>query len=137
MKDWWSIAMLISGALFLVGIVPVAWQRAPAWRVADPATFRAEFAYTPRRMDRLQPALLACLASTIGFALTAHGTARALAAACSTAGLVPVQRRLTNPGTGLSAIDVDRLRSRWLGGHRIRALVTLAGFALLVVAVVA
>ena len=148
MKDSWSIAMLISGALLAAGIVSVAWERAPAWRTTDHATFRVEFAYTLRRMDQLQPALLlACLASTIGFAVTAHGTARtlaALAAACfaailagSTASLVPIQRRLTNPGSDLSASDVERLRTRWLGGHLIRTLVTLAGFALLVVAAIA
>ncbi len=148
MKDSWSIAMLISGALFAAGIIPITWERAPAWRTADPATFRAEFAYTLRRMDQLQPALLlACLAATIGFAVTAHGTARtlaALAAAClaailagSIAGLVPIQRRLTSPGSDLSAADVERLRTRWLGGHPIRTLVTLAGFVLLVTAAVA
>ncbi len=35
MKDAWSIAMLISGALFAAGIIPIAWERAPAWRTAD------------------------------------------------------------------------------------------------------
>ena len=143
MNDSWSIAMLISGALFAAGAVPVAWERAPAWRTAGPAAFRAEFACTLRRIDRLQPALLlATLASTIGFAITAHGTARTLGAACfaailvgSNAGLVPTQRQLTNPGTGLSSADVARLRSRWLGGHLIRTLVALAGYALLVAAV--
>jgi hypothetical protein len=148
MKDSWSIAMLISGALFVAGIVSVAWERAPAWRTVDHATFRVEFAGTLRRMDQLQPALLlVCLASAIGFAVTADDTARtlaALAAAClaailagSAAGLVPIQRRLTNPRSDLSAADVERLRTRWLDGHLIRTLVTLAGFALLVVAAVA
>lgn len=148
MKDSWSIAMLITGALFAAGIIPIAWERAPAWRTADPAIFRAEFAYTLRRMDQLQPALLlACLIATIGFAVTAHGTARALAAlaaACLTAiltgsiaGLVPTQRRLTSPGSDLSAPDVEQLRTRWLAGHLIRTVVTLAGLVLLVVAAVA
>lgn len=148
MKDSWSIAMLISGALFVAGVVPIAWERAPAWRTADPATFRREFAYTLRRMDQLQPALLlVCVACTVGFSVTAHGAARTLAvlaAAClaailagSAAGLVPIQRRLTNPGSDLSAGDVERLRSRWLGGHLIRTLATLAAFALLALAAVA
>lgn len=148
MNDSWSIAMLISGALFAAGAVPVAWERAPAWRTADPATFRTEFAYTLRRIDRLQPALLlATLAATTGFTVTADGTARTLAtlaAACfaailvgSNAGLVPTQRRLTNPRAGLPAADVERLRTRWLAGHLIRTLVALTGFALLVVAAVA
>jgi hypothetical protein len=50
--------MVISAGLFAAGVVPITWERAPAWRAADDATFRAEFAHTLRRMDRLQPALL-------------------------------------------------------------------------------
>ena len=73
--------MLISGALFAAGVVPIAWERAPAWRAADTARFRADFAYTLRRMDQLQPALaVVCLVSSVGFALSASGTPRALAA---------------------------------------------------------
>jgi hypothetical protein len=52
MTGAWSIMMLISGALFAAGVLPIAWERAPAWRAADHATFRAEFAHTLRRMDR-------------------------------------------------------------------------------------
>jgi hypothetical protein len=141
-KESWSIMMLISGALFAAGIVPVAWERAPAWRAADHATFRAGFAHTLRRMDRLQPALLlACLASAVGFAVTATGTPRALAvlaASCfaavlagSTAGLVPIQRRLTDPRSDLSSADVERLRTRWLGDHLVRTAIALAAFAML------
>jgi len=142
MKESWSIMTLISGALFAAGVVPIALERAPAWRAADHATFRAEFAHTLRRMDRLQPALLlACVASTTGFAVTASGTPRALAvlaASCfaavlagSTAGLVPIQRRLTDPQSDLSAADVERLRARWLSGHLIRTAIALAAFAML------
>ena len=77
MTEPWSIAMLISGALFAAGTVPIVWERAPAWRLADGATFRAEFAHMLRRSDRLQPALLlACLVSATGFAVSATGTAR-------------------------------------------------------------
>jgi len=148
MKEPWSIAMLISGALFAAGVVPIAWERAPAWRAADHGTFRLEFAHTLRRTDQLQPALLlASLASAVGFVVSASGTARtlaAIAAAClaailvgSLAGLVPIQRQLTNPQSDLSAADIDRLRTRWLGGHLIRTVVTLAAFAVLVVAAVA
>jgi hypothetical protein len=103
-----SIVMLIAGALFAAGVVPIAWERAPAWRAADHARFRVDFAYTLRRMDRLQPALLlVCLVSTVGFAISASGTASTLAglaASCfivvlggSGAGLVPIQRRLVDP----------------------------------------
>jgi uncharacterized membrane protein len=60
-------------------------------------------------VDRLQPALLVvCLGSSIGFAASAGGAARALAALAaggllvvlvgSVARLVPVQRRLPSPG---------------------------------------
>ncbi len=49
----------------------------------------------------------------------------------------PIQRRLTSPGSDLSATDGERLRLRWLGGYLIRTVVTLAGFVLLVTAAVA
>jgi hypothetical protein len=80
MRESWSIVMLITGALFAAGVVPIAWERAPAWRAAEHARFRVEFAHTLRRVDRLQPALLlVCLVSTVGFAVSASGTARTLA----------------------------------------------------------
>lgn len=80
MSEAWSIVMLISGALFIAGVVPIAWERAPAWRAADHATFRVDFAHTLRRVDRPQPALLlVCLVSSVGFAVSAHGAARTLA----------------------------------------------------------
>jgi ABC-type nitrate/sulfonate/bicarbonate transport system permease component len=144
MTETSSIVMLVSGALFVAGVVPIAWERAPAWRAADYATLRADFAHTLRRMDRLQPALLLLsIVSTIGFAISAS-TLAGLAAACffavlvgSSAGLVPIQRRLVDPTLDLSAADVERLRTRWLGRHLIRTVVALAAFVLLVVAAVA
>jgi hypothetical protein len=30
MRESWSIVMLITGALFAAGVVPIAWERAPA-----------------------------------------------------------------------------------------------------------
>jgi hypothetical protein len=148
MRETWSVGMLISAGLFAAGVVLIAWERAPAWRAADDASFRVEFAYTLQRMDRLQPALLlVCLISSVGFAVSASGTARmlaGLAAFCfvavlvgSGAGLVPIQRRLVDPGSGLTAADVERLRTRWLDGHLIRTVVALVTFVLLVVAAVA
>ena len=148
MREPWSIVMLISGALFAAGVVPIAWERAPAWRAADYGRFRVEFAYTLQRMDRLQPALLlVCLASSVGFAVSASGTTRilgGLAASCfvailvgSAVGLVPIQRRLVHPGSDLSAADVERLRRRWIGGHLMRTVVAIVAVALLVVAAVA
>jgi Domain of unknown function (DUF1772) len=146
-SEAWAVVMLISAGLFASGVVPIAWERAPAWRAADAASFRVEFAHTLRRMDRLQPALLlVCLISSVGFAVSASGTARTLAglaASCfaavlvgSGAGLVPIQRRLVDPGSALTTADVERLRTRWLGGHLIRTVVALVAFALLVVAAV-
>jgi anthrone oxygenase-like protein len=147
MTEPWSIAMLISGALFAAGTVPIVWERAPAWRLADDATFRAEFAHTLRRSDRLQPALLlACLVSATGFAISATGTARTLAglaASCFAAVLagsglvlVPTQRRLIDPGSDLSAAGLERLKARWLRGHLIRTILALAAFVVLVLAAV-
>jgi Domain of unknown function (DUF1772) len=148
MTATWSVVMLISAGLFVAGVVPIAFERAPAWRAADGARFRLEFAYTLQRMDRLQPALLLiCLISSVGFAVSASGAARmlaGLATSCfvavligSVAGLVPVQRRLVDTESGLTTADVERLRTRWLGGHLIRTAVALVAFALLVVAAVA
>jgi hypothetical protein len=147
MRETWSIVMLISGALFVSGVAPIAWERAPSWRAADHGRFRVEFAHTLRRMDLLQPALLlVCLVSSVGFAVTASGTARALAGlaafcfvavlAGSGAGLVPIQRRLVDAESDLSAADVERLQTRWLGGHLIRTFFALVAFVLLVVAAV-
>jgi hypothetical protein len=147
MTETWSVVMLISAGLFVSGVVPIAWERAPAWRAADSATFRVEFARTLRRMDLLQPALgVTSLVSSVGFAVSAGGAERALAALAalcfvfilvgSGAGLVPIQRRLVDPRSDLSATDVERLRTRWLGGHLIRTVVALIAFVLLVLAAV-
>ncbi len=146
MKEAWSIAMLISGALFIAGVFPITWERAPAWRAADRATFRTELAYTLRRVDRLQPALLvACLVSSTGFAVAASGTTRILAAAAAACILailvgsgvrqVPIQRRLTDARSDLTAADVDRLRTGWLAGNLVRTIAAIAAFALLAIAV--
>jgi hypothetical protein len=94
---------MIGAALFTAGVVPIAWERAPAWRAADDGTFRVEFAHTLRRMDRLQPALLlVCLLSTVGFAVSASGSARMLAgiaSSCFFAVLVGLRRRSrSHPG---------------------------------------
>ena len=109
MSQWWDIPMLFSGGLFAGGVLSIAWERIPAWREADPASFPTDFAHTLQRVDRLQPALLViCLVSTLGFAISAHGTPRILAAVAaaaelviligSMAWLVPIQRQLAAPG---------------------------------------
>jgi hypothetical protein len=147
MNTWFAIPMLLSGGLFAGGVVSIAWERIPAWREADLPDFCAGFAHTLRRVDRLQPALLVlCLASTIGFALSADGPARTsavLAAAGflvvlvgSVAWLVPLQRRMVDAGAKLSVGELEQWRSRWLRGHTIRSLVALTALILAVVAAV-
>lgn len=146
MSEWLTISMLLTGGLFAGGVVAIAWERVPAWREADPADFRAAFAYTLRRVDRLQPALLVvCLVSTIGFVMTANGAARtsAIFAAIgflivlvgSAARLVPVQRRLVAP-EALQPSEVERLRRQWFRGHLVRTLISLAALTLAIVAIV-
>jgi hypothetical protein len=106
---WRAVPMLLSGGLFVGGLVATAWERVPAWRASDLLDFRTGFAHTLRRMDRLQPALLVvCLGSTIGFAGSAGGAAHTLAGLAaggllvvlvgSVALLVPIQRRLVASG---------------------------------------
>lgn len=126
---------------------PVAWERIPAWRATDLSQFRAGFAHTLRRVDRLQPALLVvCVGSTIGFASSAGGAARTLAALAagglllvlvgSVAVLVPIQRRLVASGPAPLAATLEQLRTRWLGGHLVRTAGALVCFALVIVAAV-
>jgi hypothetical protein len=147
MSQWWTVPMLLSGGLFVGGLVTIAWERAPAWRATDLADFRTGLAHTVRRMDRLQPALLVVwLASTIGFASSTGGAARALAGLAaagllvvlvgSVALLIPIQRRLVAAGPGPPPAAGEALRARWLGGHLLRTAVALACFALAVAATV-
>ena len=147
MSDWWTVMMLISGGLFAGGVISIAWERIPAWRRADLQEFQANFAHTLRRVDRLQPALLAvCLVSTIGFGINAGGAARGLAVAAaagclvtlagSLAWLVPIQRRLVAQGSVPSSAAIERLRARWFSGHLIRSAAAVALFSLAVAAAV-
>ena len=96
--------MVLSGGLFASGVAWIALSASPPGAQATSWTSRPGL-HTLRRVDRLQPALLVvCLGSTIGFAASAGGAARALAALAaggllvvlvgSVAWLVPVQRRL-------------------------------------------
>jgi hypothetical protein len=110
----------------------------------DLRDFRTAFAHTLRRVDRLQPALLViCLVSTIGFALSAAGTARTLAELAvagfliilvgSAAWLIPIQRRLVASGAERPP-ELERLRAEWLRGHLIRTFAALASLTLAVLA---
>ena len=147
MSQWWAVPMLISGGLFVGGLVAIAWERVPAWRASNLLDFRTGFAHTLRRMDRLQPALLGvCLGSTIGFAGSAGGAARTLAGLAaggllvvlvgSVALLVPIQRRLVASGPAPPSTAAEVLRARWLGGHLVRTALALGCFALAVAATV-
>jgi len=148
MSEWFAIPMLAFGGLFAGGVMSIAWERVPAWRGTDLVEFRASFAHTLRRVDRLQPALLTMsLASTAGFAIAADGTARTLAVLAasvllivlvgSVVWLIPIQKRLVAPVSQSSSADAERLRSTWLRGHLIRTVLALAALTLAVVAAVA
>jgi hypothetical protein len=147
MSQWWTVPMLISGGLFAGGVLWISWERVPAWRAADLVAFRATFAHTLRRADRLQPALLAAnLVATVGVAASTSGAARTLATLAaggalivlvgSATWLVPIQRRLVAPGPQPAAADIERLRAQWLRGHLARTAVALALLLLAVAAAV-
>jgi hypothetical protein len=117
-------------------VVSLAWERVPAWNGADPLEFRAAFAHTLQRVDRVQPALaVAGLISTIGFAISADGGARTLAGLAaagfglilvgSGAWLVPLQRRLVARGPEEPQVDTEKPRRQWFRGDQIRAAVGL------------
>lgn len=141
MSDLWAGVTIVSGGLFVGGVLYIAWERVPAWRAASPTEFRSAFTYTLRRVDKLQPALLSVLlVSTVGFGIAAEGLAGTLAwvAAAgflsilvgSVAVLVPLQRRLSSAAVA----DVERLRTLWFRGHLIRTLSALALFGVAAVA---
>lgn len=140
MSEPFAISMLISAALFTGGVVAIAWERVPAWRVSELAEFRLAFAHTLQRMDRLQPALLVTsLLSAIGFATGTSGVTRGLALAAgagffiilagSAAWLVPVQRRLVASAADVPARELERLKSQWLRGHLLRTVAALGAVA--------
>ena len=147
MDEIWAVGMLISGGLFAGGVMSIAWERVPAWQRSQLAGFRIGFTHTLKRVDRLQPALLSVsLASTIGFAVTAVGSARTLAVFVaagfllvligSLVWLVPIQRTVQSGSELSAAAALDELRTRWLRGHLIRAITGVAPFALAVVATI-
>jgi hypothetical protein len=126
--------MLLSGGLFVGGVVAIAWERVRAWRASDPVDFQSGFAHTLRQLDRLQPALLVvCLGSAIAFASSTSGAARTLATLAaggllvvlvgSVDVLVPIQRRLVASGPAPPLADLEALRTKWLGGHLVRSAV--------------
>ena len=138
--------MLISGGLFAGGAATFAWSRVTIWRRMAVPEFVDDFDQTIRWTDKVQPALLVVAAvSAIAFAVTADGAARLLAALgaaglivvllASLAVLVPLQRRIVaTPPTETESIDAMRLR--WFTGNLGRSVLSIASFALMVVATV-
>ena len=49
MSDVWTVAMMVSGGLFVGGVVSIAWERLPTWRNVPLTEFRGSFAHTLRR----------------------------------------------------------------------------------------
>ena len=139
--------MLISGGLFAGGAATFAWSRVTIWRRMAVPEFVDDFDQTIRWTDKVQPALLvvAAVSAAIAFAVTADGAARLFAALgaaglivvllASLAVLVPLQRRIVaTPPTETESIDAMRLR--WFTGNLGRSVLSIASFALMVVATV-
>ena len=138
--------MVIAGGLFAGGAATFAWSRVPIWRRMAAPEFISDFDQTIRWTDKVQPALLVvATVSAVGFAVTADSAARVLALlgaagfvivlVASLAILVPLQRRIvaTPPSeTG----TIDAMRVRWFSGNLGRAALSVASFALTVVAIV-
>ena len=148
MSEALKVAMVVSAGIFAGSAAVIAWERSAAWRVADIATFKSDFAHTLRRVDRLQPILLvASIAFSIAFAIGNTGVARAttaVAAFClivvlmgSAGVLVPLQRRLIDLHSGLSVLETERGRKRWVRGHLLRSMIAIVAFVLLTTAAVA
>jgi anthrone oxygenase-like protein len=144
MEDVWATIMLIAGGLFAGGAATFAWSRVPIWRRMPASQFLIDFNETIRRTDIVQPALAVIAAAAgIAFAVTADGSARLFAALgaggfvlvllASLAVLVPLQRRIiATPST--RAEEIEAMRLRWFSGNLGRSLLSVASFALLVVA---
>ena len=124
----WASLMLIAGGLFAGGATTFAWSRVPIWRRMPVQKFIDDFEETLRRTDKVQPVLVAAIASAAGFALASDGSARVLALvggagfvatlATSIMILVPLQRRIVaTSGRRLGTKAKRRLysekRRRW------------------------
>jgi Domain of unknown function (DUF1772) len=139
----WTFLMLVSGGLFSGGVAVFAWERVPAWRRMPLPRFTVDFATAIRKADRVQPALLvATIAATVGFVLTATGPSRTLALIGgagfiltligSVAVLVPLQRRIIADSKHRN--DLEALRGRWFLGHLGRTVVGVMSFLLVALA---
>ena len=145
--------MLVAGGLFAGGAVRFGWSRVPVWRRMELRQFVSDFDQTISRTDKVQPALLGIAAgAAIVFALDESGTASLLAALgaggflvvllLSVAIMVPLQRHIvatSGGGTEREAADsedLEAMRLRWFSGNLGRSLLSVASFALMVVATV-
>ena len=144
MNEILGALMLVAGGLFAGGSATFAWSRVPIWRRMALPAFLTDFEATIRWTDKVQPALLVAAAvSAAGFAVTADSPAR-LAAALGAAGfvavliaslvvLVPLQRRIiATPATREG--EIEAMRRRWFTGNLGRSFLSVASFALVVVA---
>jgi hypothetical protein len=147
MNEVWAALMLLAGGLFAGGAATFAWSRVPIWRRMALTEFVGDFEQTIRWTDKIQPALLVvAAASAVAFAVTAEGSARVFAAVgaagfllvlvASVAVLVPLQRRIiaTPPA---ETERIEEMRTRWFGGNLGRSILSVASFALVVIAAVA
>ena len=137
--------MVVAGGMFAGGAVSFSWSRVPIWRGMTLPQFDDDFSATIRRTDKVQPALLVvAIVSAVVFAISAEGSARALASigaagllltlVASVAMLVPLQRRILRAGSAGGAA-VEEMRSRWFRGHLGRSMLSTVSFVLLVLAV--
>jgi hypothetical protein len=146
MNEVWAALMLLAGGLFAGGAATFAWSRVPIWRRMALTEFVGDFEQTIRWTDKIQPALLVvAAASAVAFAVTAEGSARVFAAVgaagfllvlvASVAVLVPLQRRIiaTPPA---ETERIEAMRTRWFGGNLGRSILSVASFALVVIAAV-
>lgn len=143
--DVWAALMLVSGGAFAGGAATFSWSRVPIWRTMDLAPFGDDFSATIRRTDKVQPALLVlAIVSSVAYAVSAQGTARALAwvgaagfvgtLVASVAVLVPLQRHIIAEAPGHGS-DVEDMRSRWFRGHLGRSVLSLTSFVSVTLAV--
>ncbi len=145
--DVWTTLMLVSGGMFAGGAATFSWSRVPIWRAMPVAEFVTDFASTISRTDKVQPALLVtAIVSSLGFGLTADGSAAVLGwigaaglvvtLAASVAVLVPLQRRIVAVAATQGAAG-DEMRQRWFRKQHGRAVLATASFASLALAAAA
>ena len=141
----WDMVAIAVGALFTAAVVFFARFRVPQWRVMERTTFLPDFERTINVADKVQPALLVVtIISTVMLSSSTDGSGEIFGWGATTGFiltllgsliyLVPLQRRMIRTGVH-PEVPIPAMRSRWIKGHLTRTGVTLASFAMLVVAV--